>query len=900
MSEDYNNEDNDEIFDGQSEEATEGGFASMFVDTSNDVVRRQLRGMFQSWYLDYASYTILDRAIPNINDGLKPVQRRLLHAMKTLDDGRFNKVANIVGSTMQYHPHGDGSIYGALVQLGQKELLIDTQGNWGNILTGASAAAGRYIEARLSQFALDTLYNSKVTEWTMSYDGRKREPVTLPSKFPLLLFQGVGGIAAGLKSLILPHNFNEIIDACIAHLSGEEFSLYPDFATGGLIDVARYNDGQRGGRVKVRAKIEKIDSKTLSITEIPFGLTTEALAESIVAALEKGKIKVRKVEDITAENALILVHLQPGASSDKTIDALYAFTSCEISISTNCCVISDNSPLFMGVSDVLRHSADRTRSILRSELEIERGELLDQLHQATLERLFIEHRIYKDKEFEQSADKAEAIAHIDRRLQRWKKQLIREVTEEDLLRLLEIRMARILRFRSEEADQTIARIKEQIAGCDENLARITDYTIDWFARLKEKYGAAHPRRTIIRNFDNIEATSVVEANEKLYINRKEGFAGTSLKKDEFVCNCSSIDDVIIFYRDGKYKVVKIQDKFFVGKDVEHINVFRRGDNRTIYNVIYRNGKTGPFLMKRFAVTGIMRDNLYDLTKGLPGSYIKYFSANPNGEAEVVKVILKPNPRLKTLQFDVDFGQLAVRQKGSLGNLVTKNDILRVALKEKGASTLGGLKIWFDPDVLRLNTASQGDYLGEFHGEEKLLVVSRDGQFQTTNYDLSNHYEPDILLIEKFASRKMWTAVLYDADQGYYYLKRFPFEESIRRQSYIGDNPKSRPVHLTSEPGAVFRIIFGGDDAFREPLDVVAADFVGIKSFKAKGKRLTNYTVETIEMLEPIEVVDAEVVEEDPETPDGKDDDSAEPSVALIEEKSDDELYDELTGQQRIF
>lgn len=900
MSEDYNNEDNDEIFDGQSDEATEGGFASMFVDTSNDVVRRQLRGMFQSWYLDYASYTILDRAIPNINDGLKPVQRRLLHAMKTLDDGRFNKVANIVGSTMQYHPHGDGSIYGALVQLGQKELLIDTQGNWGNILTGASAAAGRYIEARLSQFALDTLYNSKVTEWTMSYDGRKREPVTLPSKFPLLLFQGVGGIAAGLKSLILPHNFNEIIDACIAHLSGEEFSLYPDFATGGLIDVARYNDGQRGGRVKVRAKIEKIDSKTLSITEIPFGLTTEALAESIVAALEKGKIKVRKVEDITAENALILVHLQPGASSDKTIDALYAFTSCEISISTNCCVISDNSPLFMGVSDVLRHSADRTRSILRSELEIERGELLDQLHQATLERLFIGHRIYKDKEFEQSADKAEAIAHIDRRLQRWKKQLIREVTEEDLLRLLEIRMARILRFRSEEADQTIARIKEQIAGCDENLARITDYTIDWFARLKEKYGAAHPRQTIIRNFDNIEATSVVEANEKLYINRKEGFAGTSLKKDEFVCNCSSIDDVIIFYRDGKYKVVKIQDKFFVGKDVEHINVFRRGDNRTIYNVIYRNGKTGPFLMKRFAVTGIMRDNLYDLTKGLPGSYIKYFSANPNGEAEVVKVILKPNPRLKTLQFDVDFGQLAVRQKGSLGNLVTKNDILRVALKEKGASTLGGLKIWFDPDVLRLNTASQGDYLGEFHGEEKLLVVSRDGQFQTTNYDLSNHYEPDILLIEKFASRKMWTAVLYDADQGYYYLKRFPFEESIRRQSYIGDNPKSRPVHLTSEPGAVFRIIFGGDDAFREPLDVVAADFVGIKSFKAKGKRLTNYNVETIEMLEPIEVVDAEVVEEEPETPDGKDDDSAEPSVALIEEKSDDELYDELTGQQRIF
>lgn len=891
MSEDYNNDDSDD-FEELDDTAAEGGFSSMLVDTTDDVVRHQLRGMYQSWYLDYASYTILDRAIPHINDGLKPVQRRLLHSMKTLDDGRFNKVANIVGNTMQYHPHGDASIYGALVQLGQKELLVDTQGNWGDVLTGAPAAAGRYIEARLSQFALDTLYDPKVTEWTLSYDGRKREPVTLPAKFPLLLYQGVGGIAAGLSSLILPHNLNEIIDAAIKHLQGEKFELFPDFFTGGLIDVSRYNDGARGGRVKVRAKIEKVDNKTLKITEIPFGMTTEALGESIVKALEKGKIKVRKVEDITAEKALILVHLQPGASSDKTIDALYAFTDCEISISPNCCVISDNKPLFLGVSDVLRHSAERTRDILKRELEIQRDELREQLHLLTLERIFIENRIYKDKDFEQSTSKEEAIRHIESRLQKWKKLLIRDVTDDDLYHLLEIKMGRILRFRSEEADRQIAQINERIDECALNLERITDYTVDWFRRLKAKYGEGYPRRTAIRNFDNIEATNVVDANEKLYINRKDGFAGTSLKKDEFVCNCSTIDDVIIFYHNGTFKVVKVQDKFFVGKDVEYINVFRRRDNRTIYNLIYRNGKNGPFLMKRFPVTGVTRDTLYDATKGMPGSYIKYFSANPNGEAEIVKVVLKPNPRLKNLQFDIDFSQLAVRQKGSLGNLVTKNEIHKITLKEKGASTLGGLKVWFDSDVLRLNTASQGDYLGEFHADDHVIEILKNGKYHTTSYDVSNHYDANYLIVRKYDPTKVWTAVLYDADQGYFYIKRFRFEVANKLQSFIGDNPKSYLVHLSDKLGARFRVVFGGADSFREPIEIVAADFIAEKSFKAKGKRVVNFEIDKIEEIEPVEI---EVVDAAPEEPSGSGFDAPE-----IEEMSNDELYDELTGQQRMF
>lgn len=884
-------EDTEELTSG--EEAATGGFSSdMLVDTSNDIIRHQLRGMYQSWYLDYASYTILDRAIPHINDGLKPVQRRLLHSMKTLDDGRFNKVANIVGNTMQYHPHGDASIYGALVQLGQKDLLVETQGNWGNILTGASAAAGRYIEARLSQFALDTLFDPKVTDWTMSYDGRKKEPVTLPAKFPLLLYQGVGGIAAGLSSLILPHNFNEIIDAAIAHLRGEQFTLYPDFITGGAIDVSRYNDGARGGRVKVRAKVEKIDNKTLAITEIPFGMTTESLSESIVRALEKGKIKVRKVEDLTAEHARIIVHLQAGASSDKTIDGLYAFTDCEVSISPNCCVIEDNKPRFLGVSDVLRHNVNHTREILRKELEIKRDEITEKLHFAILERIFIEKRIYKDKGFEESASKEEAIVHIREKLAKYVKQLIRDVTDEDLLRLLEIKMRRILRFSADECDRQIATFREEIAECEHSLSEITEYTINWYKGLREKYGSNYTRRTQLRNFDTIEAATVAEANERLYINRKEGFAGTGLKKDEFVCNCSSIDDVIIFYRDGRYKIVHVQEKMFVGKDVVHINVFKRNDTRTIYNVIYRNGRNGAYMMKRFAVTGVTRDKEYNLTQGEPGSSIKYFSSNPNGEAEVVKVILKPNPRLKTVQFDVDFSRLAIKGKATMGNLVTKNEVQKILLKEKGTSTLGGLKIWFDPDILRLNTAGQGNYLGEFAGNDLLLVIYANSEFQTTSFDLQNHYDEGVVRIEKFRPNQVWSCVLFDADQqGYPYLKRFTFDASARRQSFIGDNPDSRSVILTDAPGARFSVSFAETE--REPIEIEASEFVGVKSFKAKGKRITTYLVDAILELEPSATPD-ETDDEDEFT------DQTEISNGThATDLSDDELIDELNGQGRL-
>ncbi|WP_290144008.1 DNA gyrase/topoisomerase IV subunit A, partial [Paramuribaculum intestinale] len=685
MSDEYN-DDEEEIYGVSADdeedngEATEGGFESMLVDLSDDVVRHQLRGMFQSWYLDYASYAILDRAIPHIDDGLKPVQRRILHTMKKLDDEHFIKVANIVGATMAFHPHGDRSIYGALVQLGQKQLLVDTQGNWGNTLTGASAAAGRYIEARLSPFAVEVLYNPKVTEWVPSYDGRDKEPVTLPAKFPLLLSQGVGGIAVGLSSLIMPHNFNEILDAAVAYLKNEPFTLYPDFPTGGFIDVSRYNDGARGGRIKVRAKIEKIDSKTLAITEIPFGLTTETLIETIIKANDKGKIKIRRVDDNTSRTARIIISLQPGTSSDKAIDALYAFTSCELQLSPNCCVIHDNKPRFLGVSDVLRHNVDHTREIFKAELLIKLGEVMEQLLFATLEKIFIEERIYKDREFEESRSKNEAIRHIERRLEPWKEKLLRQVTDDDLLRLLEIKMSRILRFSSESADEAIAAFNQRIEELQGDLDSLTEYTIRWFEHLKEKYGAAYPRQTVIRNFDSIEAANVAEATEKLYIDRDEGFIGTALKIDPekrekaFLFNCSSIDDVILFYRDGKYKVIRVQEKVSVGKGIIHVGLFKRNDVRTVYNVIYQDGKGGTYYMKRFSVTGMTRDRVYDLTQGKPGSKVVWFTANSNGEAESVKVVLKPKARLKTLQFDVDFADLAIKGRGAMGNIVTKNEV----------------------------------------------------------------------------------------------------------------------------------------------------------------------------------------------------------------------------------
>ena len=849
----------EDTFDKENElQGGEGHSDYKPADTSNDAVRHQLSGMYQNWFLDYASYVILERAVPHINDGLKPVQRRILHSMKRLDDGRYNKVANIVGHTMQFHPHGDASIGDALVQLGQKELLIDCQGNWGNILTGDSAAAPRYIEARLSKFALDVVFNPKTTQWQSSYDGRNREPITLPVKFPLLLAQGVEGIAVGLSSKILPHNFNELCDAAIAYLKGEPFQLYPDFQTGGSIDVSKYNDGERGGVVRVRAKISKLDNKTLCISEIPYGKTTSSLIDSILKAVEKGKIKVKKVEDNTAGKVEILVHLAPGVSSDKTLDALYAFTDCEVNISPNCCVIDNKKPHFLSVSDVLKKSTDNTLDLLRQELNIERDEKLEALHFSSLEKIFIEERIYKDAKFEQAENMDAACEHIDDRLTPFYPKMVREVTKEDILKLMEIKMARILKFNKDKADELIARLKGEIEEIENHLAHITDYTINWYEGLKAKYGKNFERKTEIRNFDVIVATKVAEANEKLYINREEGFIGTGLKKDEYVCNCSDIDDVIIFYKDGKYKIVRISDKLFVGKNILYVNIFKKNDKRTIYNVIYRDGKDGAYFIKRFNVTSIIRDREYDVTQGTPGSKIVYFTANPNGEAEVVKVSLRPNVRIKKLVFEKDFSTINIKGRQSMGNLLTKYEVHKIVLKQRGGSTLGGRKVWFDSDVLRLNYDGRGKYLGEFQTNESILVIFENGEFYTTDFDLNNHYENGIAYIEKFDAEKAWTAVLYDADQqNFPYLKRFTFEVTNKRQSYLGENKQNKLVLLSDEVYPRLQVVFGGNDRFREPLIVEASDFVGVKSYKAKGKRLTTYAVEEIKELDPVRVPDSE-------------------------------------------
>jgi topoisomerase-4 subunit A len=854
-----------------------------------------LSGMYQSWFLDYASYVILERAVPHINDGLKPVQRRILHSMKRIDDGRYSKVANIVGHTMQFHPHGDASIGDALVQLGQKELLIDCQGNWGNILTGDGAAAPRYIEARLSKFALETVFNPKTTQWQSSYDGRNKEPVTLPVKFPLLLAQGVEGIAVGLSSKILPHNFNELLDACIAYLKGEEFTLYPDFQTGGYADISRYNDGERGGAVKIRAKIGKLDNKTLVISEIPYGRTTSSIIDSILKANEKNKIKIRKVDDNTARDVEIIVHLAPNVSSDKTIDALYAFTECEISVSPNCCVIRDNKPYFLTVGDVLRNSAGLTLELLRTELQIEKGEQEEALFFASLEQIFIEERIYKDEEFEGAKTMDVAVKHIDKRLIPFRSQLIREVTPEDILRLMEIKMARILKFNTRKNEQLIASIRKDIKRIDNHLKNIVTYTVDWFRMLKEKYGEAYPRRTEIRSFDTIEATKVVEATEKLYINRKEGFIGMNLKKDEFVCNCSDIDDIIIFYRTGVYKIVKISDKMFAGKDILYVNVFKKNDQRTIYNVAYRDGKNGPVFYKRFFVTGITRDREYDLTQGKEGSRILYFSANPNGEAETVKVTLKPKPRLKTLVFEKDFGEIAIKERRSKGNVLSNSEVHKIVLKQRGGSTLGGRQVWFDWDILRLNYDGRGDLLGEFQSEDRILAVLRNGDFYISDFDLSNRYEENILIIEKYNPSKIWTVALFDADQNFRYLKRFQLDALARKQNFIGDNPKSRLHLMTDEVFPRIEVVFGGKDSFRSSLVIDAEEFTSVKSFKAKGKRITTFEVVTINELDPVRFLPAE--------------DAGEPPVVALDNEGDStkasspsnsDLIDEITGQMKLF
>ena len=851
---------------------------------SSEDVTHKLTGMYQNWFLDYASYVILERAVPHLYDGLKPVQRRILHAMRELDDGRYNKVANVVGHTMQYHPHGDASIAGALVQMGQKDLLIDCQGNWGNILTGDSAAAPRYIEARLSRFASEVVFNPKTTEWKLSYDGRNKEPITLPVKFPLLLVQGVEGIAVGLSSKILPHNFNEVCDAAVAYLQKEPFTLYPDFQTGGCIDVSRYHDGDRTGRVRIRAKITKSDdNKTLTITEIPYGKTTPIIIDSILKAVDNGKIKIRKVDDNTSDKVEILVHLAPGVSSDKTIDALYAFTDCEISITPCCCVIDDRTPRFLTVSELLRRSVDSTKELLRMELQIRKGELLEQLHFASLESIFIEERIYKDKEFEQAKDMDSALAHIDLRLTPYKETFIREITRDDLLRLMEIKMARILRFNKDKAEELIARLQKEIKEIDRQLGRMTEVTIKWFTMLKEKYGAQYPRQTEIRSFDTIVAAKVVEANQKLYINRAEGFIGTSLKKDEFVTNCSDIDDIILFYKDGKYKVVKVSEKIFVGKNVIHVDVFKKNDKRTIYNVVYRDGKNGIHFIKRFAATGMTRDREYDLTQGTPGSKIAYFTSNPNGEAEVIKVQLKPNPRLRIATIEKDFSTIAIKGRQSMGNILTKNEVLRITLKRHGSSTLGGRKVWFDRDILRINFDNHGEYIGEFHNDEKILAIRSNGEFYLSPVDLNSHFEDDLMILEKFDPAKVWTAVLYDASQqGYPYVKRFTLEAGPRRQNCLGDNKDNKLIWFSSTYYPRIQVMFGGNDEFREPLVLELDDFIAVKSFKARGKRLTTYEIDEIIELDPTRFPpEPEPVEEPTDTPD---DDNEPEQLSLFDEQ----------------
>ncbi|MCR5043497.1 MAG: DNA gyrase/topoisomerase IV subunit A [Bacteroidaceae bacterium] len=875
-----------------------------------DSITHHLSGMYQNWFLDYASYVILERAVPHIMDGLKPVQRRILHSMKRMDDGRFNKVANIVGHTMQFHPHGDASIKDALVQMGQKNLLIDCQGNWGNILTGDDAAAGRYIEARLSKFALDVLFNPKTTEWKLSYDGRNKEPISLPVKFPLLLAQGGDGIAVGLSSKILPHNFNELCDAAVHYLHDEPFQLYPDFQTGGSIDVSKYNDGQRGGSVRVRAKIEKRDNKTLAITEIPYGKTTGSpskpsqFIDSILKAIEKGKIKARKVEDLTAAGVEIIIHLMPGASSDKTIDALYAFTDCEISISPNCCVIDDRTPKFLTVSDVLRKSVDYTKYLIKRELEIRRGELLEQLHFCSLEKIFIEERIYKAKEFENAKTMDIAIEYVDSRLKPFYEQFVREVTRDDILRLMEIKMARILKFNKDKADELIARLKAELEQIERDLANLVEVTAEWFRFLQKKYGAEHPRLTEIRNFDTIQAATVAEANQKLYINRAEGFIGTGLKKDEWVCNCSDIDDIIIFYKDGTYKVIKVAEKVFIGEterskaekrkvEVIHVAVFKKNDTRTIYNATYKDGKTGITYIKRFNVSSVTRDREYDITMGTPKSKVTWFSANSNGEAEIIKVTLKPQEKLKKLVFEKDFSEIEIKGRAARGNQLTKHEIFRIQLKAHGGSTLGGLKVWWDPDIQRINYDEHGEYLGEFMNNDQILVILNTGEYYLTNFDANNHYEQNVLRIEKFKAKKVWTAVLWDAEnQNQPYIKRFMFEDSKKKQSFLGENPESTLILLTDTPYPLLELTFKEPDTFRGPQQVDAEEYIGVKGFKAKGKRLTTYALDKVKELEPVRVPEPEVEEEPQE--------EIEEVIDPDDGKSDNDIRDEITGQLKLF
>jgi topoisomerase-4 subunit A len=818
-------------------------------------------GMYQNWFLDYASYVILERAVPYVEDGLKPVQRRILHSMNDLDDGRYNKVANIIGHTMKYHPHGDMSIGDALVALGQKDLLIDTQGNWGNILTGDRAAAPRYIEARLSKFAQEVVFNPKTTTWLLSYDGRNKEPETLPVKFPLLLAQGVEGIAVGLACKMLPHNFNELCDASVAILKGKRTDILPDFITAGMADFGNYNDGLRGGKVRVRAKISLLDKKTLVINEIPFGTTTGSLIDSIVAANDKGKIKIKKVEDNTAENVEIVVHLVPGISPDKTIDALYAFTDCEVSISPNACIIENDKPRFIGVNEILKISTHQTLGLLKSELEIEKGELQESYMFASLEKIFIKDEMYID--FKNYSDKASLFAYLDGRFAKYKKQFIREITNEDFEKLTQIPMIRITRFDSAKADEKMRSLDARIKEIDHHLAHLTDYAIEYFKNLKKKYGPGRERKTEIKSFETIVATSVVVANEKLYVNREEGFAGYGLKKDEFVGECSDIDDIIVFRKDGTMQVSKVADKAFVGKDLIHIAVFKKNDERTVYNMIYRDGKSGSVFMKRFPVTGVTRDKQYDLTKGTKGSEVLYFTANPNGEAEVVEVQLKPMPGLRKVQWDLNFSELAVKGRNSLGNVVTKYAVRKIILKEKGVSTLGARDIWFDDTVHRLNTDKRGQFLGSFGPEDKILTVTQNGYYKLTGFDVSTHFDQDMVLIEKFNPKKPVSAIYLDGESKTYFVKRFMVEVNDKKTLFISEAEGSRIEVVTTEELPIVEVKFSKVKDKEVPTEQIKLhEFIEVKGLKAKGNKLSYAKVKEINLLPPVEVhIEEDVLEE---------------------------------------
>lgn len=809
-------------------------------------------GLFKNWFLDYASYVILERAVPELSDGLKPVQRRILHSMKELDDGRFNKVANVVGNTMKYHPHGDASIGDALVQLGQKELLIDCQGNWGNILTGDSAAAPRYIEARLSHFALEVAFNPKTTEWKPSYDGRNREPVSLPIKFPLLLFQGVEGIAVGLACKVLPHNFNELLEASVKVLKGQDFVLYPDFPTGGSIDVGNYNDGLRGGKVRVRAKIGVIDKKTLVIQEIPYGSTTSSLIESILKANDKGKIKIRKVEDNTAEKVEILVHLQPGVSPDTTIDALYAFTDCEMSISPNACVVSKQRPCFLGVSEMLRVSTYNTMELLKKELEIRMQELEEEWFLTSLEKIFFEERIYRVLE-KDTRKWEEQLKAIEESFLPFEKQLHRKVGKEDVLHLVEKPVRKISKFDIKKADEKIGAVEEEMERVRGNLADLVGYTIAYFQNIRKKYGQGRERRTEIRNFENIQANMVAATNEKLYVNRAEGFVGTGLKKDEYVCECSDIDDIVVFRRNGIFKVVKVGEKVFVGEDIVHVGVFKRNDERTIYNMVYSDGKDGVAYAKRFAVGGITRDKEYDLTQGKPGSAVLYFTANPNGEAEVVRVHLRFKPKVKKLVFDFDFKNLAVKGRGSMGNILSRNAVKRIELKDAGVSTLGARKIWYDDTVKRLNVDERGQYLGEFKGDDRILTLMENGAYRLMNFDLGNHFDEDMFRLVKHYPERIVTAVYRDRKSRLWYIKRFLVEPGEKRVSFV-EEENSEFVTLSLDAYPQLRVLFDAKANKKDIEDLVldAASFIGVKGFRAKGKRLSNFFVRKVEWMEPLQ------------------------------------------------